>query len=295
MRRSLLFLPGNSPVMLQNAAVFPADSLIFDLEDAVAPDEKDAARILVASALKSIKYRQETVVRINPLDSIYWQEDLKAVIPCAPFAILLPKASSITSVELIDQELGRLEFEFGLERGQIKLILLIESALGLELSFELSLASKRIVGLMLGAEDLTADLGCARSKVGAEIFYSRSRLVIAARAAGIDAIDTPFTDVYDDEAFTADVKTALNLGFSAKAAISPRHLQQINELFSPSAEDIAYAQRVISALAEAESRGKGAVALDGKMIDAPIAGRAEKLLANARLLNLLEDKKLHEE
>lgn len=234
-------------------------------------------------------------MRINPLDSIYWQEDLKAVIPCAPFAILLPKASSITSVELIDQELGRLEFEFGLERGQIKLILLIESALGLELSFELSLASKRIVGLMLGAEDLTADLGCARSKEGAEIFYSRSRLVIAARAAGIDAIDTPFTDVYDDEAFTADVKTALNLGFSAKAAISPRHLQQINELFSPSAEDIAYAQRVISALAEAESRGKGAVALDGKMIDAPIAARAEKLLANARLLNLLEDKKLHEE
>lgn len=288
MRRSLLFLPGNSPVMLQNGAVLPADCLIMDLEDAVAPDQKDAARLLVSSALSSIDYSQEIIIRINPLDSDHWRQDLETVIPRAPDVIMSAK-SCVETVRQVSSALTDLEKLHGIEVGSTRIIPLIETALGIEQAYDIATASERVVALFLGAEDLAADLRCLRTKQGWEIFYSRSRLVMAARAAGIDAIDTPFTDVQDDEGLVDDATLARGLGFSGKAAISPRHLQAINEVFSPRPEAITYALEVMAALEAGKRAGKGAVSLHGKMIDAPIAARARQVLTEARELGLLVD------
>ncbi len=288
MRRSLLFLPGNSPVMLQNGAVMPADALIMDLEDAVAPDQKDAARLLVTSALRSLDYSQEIIIRINAPDSGHWQQDLSAIAPCRPDAVMTTK-SSVGAVKQTAELLTELEQANQIVTGTIGIIALIETALGVEQAYEIATASERVSALFLGAEDLAADLQCERTKEGAEIFYSRSRLVLAARAAGVDAIDTPFTDVQDDEGMITDAELARSLGFSGKAAISPRHLSAINQVFSPRPEAIRYALAVKAALEQGKREGKGAVSLDGKMIDAPIAARAEQVLIAAGKLRLLPE------
>ena len=289
MRRSLLFLPGNSPVMLQNGAVMPADALIMDLEDAVAPDQKDAARLLVTSALRTLDYSQEIIIRINASDSGHWQQDLTALVPCRPGAVMTTK-SSVEAVKQTAELLTELERANQVTPGAIGIIALIETALGVEHAYEIATASERFSALFLGAEDLAADLRCERTKEGTEIFYSRSRLVLAARAAGIDAIDTPFTDVQDDEGIIADAELARSLGFSGKAAISPRHLSAINQVFSPRPEAIRYALAVMAALEQGKREGKGVVALDGKMIDAPIAARAEQVLTAAEKLGLLPER-----
>ncbi len=290
MRRSLLFIPGNSPVMLQNGAVLPADSLILDLEDAVAADQKDAARLLTAAALRSQNYKKEIIIRINSLDSSYWQPDLEEIIPCRPDAIMPTKCSDSSTIRILAEKISELERQNDIEEGSIKLLPLIETALGIEKAFEIASSSPRIAALLLGGEDLAADLQCDRTKRGEEIFYSRSRIVIAARAAGVEAIDTPFTDVDDDEGLIQDARLARSLGFSGKAAISPRHLTKINEIFSPQPEAVRYAREVVAAVERAKKAGKGVVSLHGKMIDAPIAARAEQVLEQAGRLGLsLED------
>lgn len=287
MRRSLLFLPGNNPNMLINGNVLGADAVIFDLEDAVSPAEKDAARILVRNTLKFMDFGGcETVVRINSVDTSYWKADLDEIIPQKPNMILLPKASSPEDIRLVDEYIKELEKKENMELCSVDLMPLIETALGVENSFLIATASPRVKALFLGAEDLTADLQCKRTKEGREIEYARTRLVVAARAAGIDVYDTPFTDVNDDEGIWVDAEVAKALGFSGKASISPRHIDVINEVFSPTAEEIEYAYEVIDAITLAKKQGKGAISLHGKMIDAPIVARAERVLAAARALGL---------
>ncbi|MBR4288055.1 MAG: CoA ester lyase [Clostridia bacterium] len=287
MRRSLLFLPGNNPNMLINGNVLGADAVIFDLEDAVSPSEKDAARILVRNTLKYMDFCGcETVVRINSVDTPYWKEDLREIIPQKPNMILLPKTSSPEDICLVDEYIGELEKNEKMEPGSVDLMPLIETALGVENSFLIATAAPRVKALFLGAEDLTADLQCKRTKEGREIEYARTRLVVAARAAGIEVYDTPFTDVNDDEGIFVDAAVAKALGFSGKASISPRHVDAINEVFSPTLEEIEYAYEVMDAIALAKKQGKGAIALHGKMIDAPIVARAERVLAAAKELGL---------
>lgn len=287
MRRSLLFLPGNTPNMLINGNVLGADAIIFDLEDAVSPAEKDAARILVRNTLATLDFGGcETVVRINGTDTPFWQDDLSAVVPKKPGWILLPKTNTPADVRLVDDFLTEMEAKEGMEKGAVRMMALIETALGVEHAFAIATASSRVNALFLGAEDLTADLQCKRTKEGREIEYSRTRLVVAARAAGIEVYDTPFTDVNDDEGILADAKLAKALGFSGKASISPRHVDAINEVFSPTEEEIEYAYEVLDAIRLAKEQGKGAISLRGKMIDAPIVARAERVLAAAKDLGL---------
>lgn len=282
-RRSLLFVPGNSPGMLLNAGVFGADSVIYDLEDAVAPGEKDAARVLVRKTLQTLEFQGvERIVRINSLQTPYWKEDLRQIIPCRPDAVLLPKAQDAREIREVDDFLGEIEEKKGLTPGGCKIIPLIETALGVEQAYMIARAGARVDAIFLGAEDLTADLGAKRTKKGDEIFYSRSRVVVAARAAGVTAIDTPFTDVYDDEGLLLDAALAKELGFSGKAVISPRHIEYVNRVFSPSEEEIAYAAKVIEAIEKAEKEGKGVLSLDGRMIDAPIVSRARQVLEAAK-------------
>ena len=290
MRRSMLFLPGNAPKMIINGNYLGSDAVIFDLEDAVAPDQKDAARLLVRNVLGSLEFdRVETIVRINSIDTPYWQKDLEAIVPQKPDIIMLPKTGLARDVEVVDDYLTALEEKLGMEAGAVRLMPLIETALGIENAYFIASARKRVVALFLGAEDLTADLRCKRTKEGREIDYARSRMVNAARAAGVDVYDTPFTDVNDDEGIVADATYAKSLGFTGKASISPRHITAINTVFSPTKADIAYAYEVMDAIAEAKAQGKGAIALRGKMIDAPIVARAQQTIAAAEALGIRKE------
>ena len=287
MRRSMLFLPGNNPNMLINGNCLGADAVIFDLEDAVSPDEKDAARILVRNTMRYMDFRGcEIIVRINSIDTAYWQKDIDAILPYKPGLILLPKTGSAADVLAADEYITQMEEKLGMEAGTVGLMPLIETAMGVENAFAIASATKRVKALFLGAEDLTADLQCKRTKEGREIEYARTRLVMAARAAGVDVYDTPFTDVNDDEGIEVDANLAKSLGFSGKASISPRHVEVINRVFSPTMAEIDYAYEVMEAIALAKQQGKGAIALRGKMIDAPIVMRAQRTIAMAEALGL---------
>ncbi len=290
MRRSMLFLPGNAPKMIINGNYLGSDAVIFDLEDAVSPAEKDAARILVRNVLRDLDYsRVETIVRINSIDTAYWQKDLNEILPQRPNIIMLPKTGCARDVEIVDAYLTEMERKLGYEPNTVRLMPLIETALGVENAFAIASASKRVTALFLGAEDLTADLRCQRTKEGREIDYARQRLVVAARAAGVEVYDTPFTDVNDDEGIVTDAAYAKSLGFTGKASISPRHINAINSVFSPTKKEIAYAYEVLEAIALAKEQGKGAIALRGKMIDAPIVARAQQTIAAAEALGIRKE------
>jgi len=287
MLRSMLFLPGNTPNIIVNGEILGADAVILDLEDAVAPAEKDAARVLVRNAIRYMGFGScQVIVRINGIDTPFWQKDLQAIIPVKPNWIMPPKVSCAQDVQAVDASITQLEEALGLEKNTVKLIPLIETALGIENAFAIATASPRVKAIFLGGEDLTADLHCKRTKEGNEINYARCRMVCAARAAGIEVYDTPFTDVNDDEGIYIDAQYAKSLGFSGKSAISPRHVKAINEVFSPSMKDIDYAYEVMAAIREAKAQGKGAVALRGKMIDAPIVARAQQTIDMAIALGL---------
>lgn len=287
MRRSMLFLPGNNPNMLINGNCLGADAVIFDLEDAVAPAEKDAARILVRNTMKYMDFKGcEIIVRINSVDTEFWKKDLDEIIPYKPALILLPKTGTKEDVLVAHEYMTEVEEKNSMEKGAVGLMPLIETALGVENSYLIASACDRVKALFLGAEDLTADLQCKRTKEGREIEYARARLVVAARAAGVDVYDTPFTDVNDDEGIEVDASLAKSLGFTGKASISPRHVEVINQVFSPTMAEIDYAYQVMDAIELAKKQGKGAIALHGKMIDAPIVARAERTIEMAKALGM---------
>ena len=285
MRRTMLFLPGNTPNIIINADVLGADSVILDLEDAVSPDQKDAARILVRNALKYMNFGScEIIVRINPLSSGMWKEDLDEIIPLRPSVIMPTKVSASYDVEHIAAYITEVEKRAAIPEGSTQIMPLIETARGVENAFHIAEADKRVCAVFIGCEDLTADLRCVRTKAGTEVFYARSRVVCAARAAGIEAYDTPFTDINDKEGLRKDAEFAKGLGYTGKACISPRQVDIVNEVFSPSDADIEYARLVFKVIAEAKAQGRGAVSLKGKMIDKPIVDRAAFVLEMAKAL-----------
>ena len=287
MRRSMLFLPGNNPNMMINGADLGADSIILDLEDAVSPDEKDTARFLVRSAIADMGFAGvEITVRINSIDTAYWKQDLEAIVPLHPDLIMIPKSGTANDILTVDKYIEGIEERCGMERGAVRLIPLIETALGVENAYAIASACPRVAAIFLGGEDLTADLRCKRTKAGNEIDYARKRLVVAARAAGVDVYDTPFTDVNDDEGIVTDAEYAKSLGFTGKSAIAPRHVKAINSVFSPTMKDIEYAKMVFEAIRRGKEQGKGAVSLLGKMIDKPIVERARQTLEAAKALGL---------
>ncbi len=281
MIRSMLFIPGNSPNLLINSPYLMADAIIFDLEDAVSPAEKDSARILVKNILNSLSFgNTKIVIRINAIDSPYWTRDLDYMLPLKPYGILLPKVNTKEDITILDDYISKFEADIT-DNHRTKILALIETAKGVENAMQIA-SSERVCALFLGAEDLTADLHCVRTKDSNEIAYARSRIVSCARASSIDAIDTPFTDVNDDEGAIQDARYAKSLGFSGKAAISPRHVEGINLVFSPTKDEIIYAYEVIEAITLANEQGKGATSLRGKMIDAPIVSRAEQIIEMAQ-------------
>ncbi|MDL2271970.1 CoA ester lyase [Desulfovibrio sp. OttesenSCG-928-I05] len=278
--RTMLFMPGNNPGMLASAGSLGADIVIFDLEDAVAQAEKDTARILVRNTLTYLKPATEVTVRINALDTPYWKDDIDAAIQGGAEYILAPKCAQASDVHTLMGAIEEAEARTGTTK-KLLLIALIESALGVENAFALATSHPRLTGILLGAEDLTAELGAKRTAVGQEILYARSRIVMACRAAGIKALDTPFPFVTDLEGLAADAAFSAQLGFDGKAVISPHHVHAVNEAFSPTAEQVRWAERVMVVARRAKEEGKGAVSLDGMMIDLPIIKRAERILSRA--------------
>ncbi|MHB8073226.1 HpcH/HpaI aldolase/citrate lyase family protein [Desulfosporosinus fructosivorans] len=287
LRRSMLFMPGNNPGMLQDAAILGADSIILDLEDAVSLTEKDSARILVREAIKTIDYSEvEVVVRVNPLDTEFGPHDVDMIARVKPDTLLIPKANE-EQIKLVDKMLDQIEAEEGYLAGSIKLIALIETAVGLETVYNVIQASTRVVGVLLGGEDLTADLGISRTREGEEIFYARNKVATACRALRVDSIDTPFTDTDDYEGLAEDTAKAKSLGMTGKSAINPRQIEIIHSVFAPSEAELNHALRVLDAMEEAEKEGKGVFALDGKMIDAPVINRATSTVDQGIRLGLI--------
>lgn len=281
LRRAMMFMPGNNPAMLQNAGIYGADTVIFDLEDAVAVSEKDAARHLVHNAIKYLQYPCEVAVRINHIQTPFGLEDLRVVLPAKPDLIRLPKAETADDIRVIDEIITKVEEEQKFEPGCIRMMAAIETAKGLMNAYEIATASPRMVALAIGGEDFIADLKTSRSKEGWELFVARSQLVLAARAAGLAVIDSVFTNVNDEETFIAETRMIKGLGFDGKSVINPRQIRLVQEIFAPTLKEIQQAERVLSAYKDALERNTGVIALDGKMIDTPIVARAERVLAYA--------------
>lgn len=280
LKRSLLFIPGNNPSMIQNATVFESDAVIFDLEDAVSSTEKDSARIIVSAFIESsFGFNKEIIVRINPDDTPYYLQDLNLIVSEKLDTIMLPKATEKT-VKNLALKLDELEKKKQITK-HIKIIPIIELAKSV-LQIECIAPLPRVSGILLGAEDLSLDMGIIRTKEGDEISYVRSKLAVACKAYGIDAIDTPFTDVNDDEGLEEDTKRAKLFGLDAKSCIHPRQASIVNGVFSPSSFDIEYAKKVLLGYEEAQKVGLGVFSLEGKMIDKPIIERAMRIIAKAK-------------
>lgn len=292
MRRSMLFIPGANPKQVMFAGTLGSDCVIFDLEDAVSPTEKDSARILVRNLIKTQDYNNvEICVRVNSLDSPFWETDLSEIVPYKPNLIMTPKIESDEDVLTFESTITKIEKENNITVGSTKLVLLIETARGIENCYQAACASERVVSLALGGEDYTANLQCKRTVEGNEIDYARKRIVNAARAASVEIYDTPNTDAHNDTAVVKDAAYAKSLGFSGKLAITPRHVDAINHVFSPSQADVDHAFAVKDAIDQAKKMGQGVVALNGKMIDKPVEMRALRTIKEANELGLKPSKK----
>lgn len=288
LRRSMLFVPGNNPGMMVDAHIYGSDALMFDLEDSVTLAEKDAARLLVHHALKTVHYGEcEKVVRVNPLNTPFGRTDIEAMVAAGVEVIRLPKTETAEDIWDTEEEILRAEKKYGVPEGETRMMAAIEGALGVVNAYAIATASKRLVAIALGAEDYCANLKTTRSKEGSELFYARSAIVVAARAAGIDAIDTVFSDVNDEEQLVKETEAVKQLGFDGKSVINPRQIKPVHRVFTPTQAEVQKALRILAAGAEAEKRGSGVVALDGKMIDKPVLLRAERCIEMAKASRVL--------
>lgn len=273
-----MFIPGNNPSMMQDAYIYHPDSIMLDLEDSVTVAEKDAARLLVYQALKTVDYGTiERVVRINPLSTPYGKKDIEAVVKGGVDVIRMPKTETADEVREVEAEIERVEKELGCQ-GRTLIMAAIESALGIVNAYNIATASKRMMGIALGAEDYSANLKTQRTKEGTELQLARETIVVAARAAGIDALDTVFSNLNDMDAFRAEVELIKRMGFDGKSIINPRQIEIVNEVFAPKEKDIEKARIILAAMKEAAERGSGVVAVNGKMVDRPVVIRAQRTI-----------------
>ncbi len=285
----MMFIPGNNPGMMQDAYIYGPDSIMLDLEDSVTMAEKDAARLLVYNALKSVDYGNiERVVRINPLSTPYGKKDVEAVVKAGVDVIRMPKTETADEVRELEAEILKVEEEIGCV-GRTQIMAAIESALGIVNAYQIASASSRMMGIALGAEDYTANLKTMRSSQGIELQLARETIVVAARAAGISCFDTVFSNLEDMEIFRQEVEFIKTLGFDGKSIINPRQIDVVNEVFTPTEKEIAKAQTIIAAIKEARQRGSGVISVNGKMVDRPVVIRAERIIALAVAAGVLPE------
>ena len=281
-RRSMLFIPGSNAAMLSTAFVHKPDSIMFDLEDAVALREKDTARLLVFHAIQHPVYDGiEKVVRINPLDTPFGLLDLEAAVRGGADIIRLPKTDRAEDIHELEKHVERIERECGRQVGSTKLMAAIESASGVVNAVSIATASPRMDSIALAGFDYVVDMQTSRGD-GTELFYARCALLHAARAAKIDAFDVVFSDVNDDEGFLKEVELIKRLGFNGKSPINPRQIELLHNAYAPTAAEVAKAERIVEAAEKAEREGLGVVSLNGKMVDAPVVNSARRTLQLAK-------------
>ncbi|KRL59601.1 citE protein [Latilactobacillus fuchuensis DSM 14340 = JCM 11249] len=282
----MMFVPGANPAMLRDAILYGADSIMFDLEDAVSMKEKDSARMLVYSALKTFDYHSvETVVRINELNS-GGKQDIEAMILGGINVIRLPKTETAEDIKAVDATITEVETRYQLPIGTTKMMAAIESAEGVLNAREIATASNRMIGIALGAEDYVTSQKTRRYPDGQELFFARNYILHAARAAGIAAIDTVYSDVDNEAGLKREAALIKQLGFDGKSVINPRQIPIINAIYAPTESEIQNAKEVLAAIQEAEAKGSGVIAINGKMVDKPIVERAYRVLAMAKAANM---------
>ena len=291
--RSMLFVPGNNPKMISKAISLPADAIIFDLEDAVPLTDKEAARSMVRDAIKTVKAGGPSVfVRINALTTGFTAEDLNYIVIDGLDGVLLSKAETEDDIIKLDRMLKEVEDKSGTAAGTVKIIPILETAKGIIKAYEIASAGERIVATAFGAGDYYRDMGRSTASISpeqTELLFARSQVVIASRAAGVQAIDTAFFGLLTDlDSFRKEAMLALQLGFKGKILIHPTQIDIANEVFSPSPDDIAGAQKVVKAFEEAQSKGLGATSLEGKMIDYMTYCQAKDLIDFVDLLSSRE-------
>jgi len=280
----MLYIPGNNPAMIQQGGVYGADSILLDLEDAVALNQKDAARILVRNMINVIDfYDSEVCVRVNHLSTPFGLADLEAIVPLQPSAIRYPKTESAEEVAELLKIIERIEDQHGLPHTEMTLHAMIETAMGVQNVFDIASKFERVDAITIGGQDLTADMNIVYTPDGAGIDFARKRIVMAAKASHIDVIDTVFPDVNDEEGLRRETEYAKKIGFTGKAVINPRQIEIIHEVYTPTEEEIRKAYRIVKEFKINSAAGIGVFAIDGKMIDAPIVTRAEYILKLANV------------
>ncbi|MGX7172634.1 citrate (pro-3S)-lyase subunit beta [Enterococcus ratti] len=290
LRRTMMFVPGNNPAMIKDAGIYGADSIMFDLEDAVSMSEKDSARMLVAQALKTVDYKEaELVVRINDLHSEFGRADVFAMVQAGVHVLRLPKTEVPQEVTEVEAVIAEAEAYFNVPIGTTFMMAAIEGAAGVLNAPAIAKASERLIGIALGAEDYVTNMKTKRYPDGRELFFARSMIIHAARAAGISAFDTVYSDVDNMEGFLNEVRLIHQLGFDGKSCINPRQIPAVHRVFQPTMKEIQQALNVIAAIEEAKEKGSGVISLNGKMIDKPIVERAQRTLMLAKASRLIDE------
>lgn len=287
-----MFVPGNNPGMMADAHIYGPDSIMLDLEDSVTMAEKDTARLLVYNALRSIDYGDtEMVVRINPLNTPYGKKDIEAVVKAGVDVIRMPKTETAEEVLEVEREIEKVEREIG-ALGRTRIMAAIESTLGIVNAYAIAKASPRMMGIALGAEDYSANLKTQRTPGGDELRLARETIVVAARAAGIDALDTVYSNLNDMETFRREVEFIKTLGFDGKSIINPRQIEVVNDVFAPKEKEIEKSRTILAAIKEAEKKGSGVIAVNGKMVDRPVVLRAQRTIDLAIASGILNEEDL---
>ena len=280
--RSLLFMPADSPRKIAKGAALPADAIIADLEDAVAPGRKQKARALLVESFQTLPEAGALrCIRINPVGSPFWPDDLIETFAARPSIYVIPKVESAADLHRVSQRLTQLEGAAGLPIGAVRLLAIVETAAGVMNLRAIAGADRRLAALALGAEDFAGDVGAQRTREGWEVFYARSAVVTAAAACGLPAIDTVYTDLIDDTGLAAECEAMRKMGFRGKLAVHPRQVEIINAAFTPSRSEVEAARRLIAVFKAHQRAGRGVCVLDGRMVDMPMFRAAQDLLARA--------------
>ncbi len=283
LRRTMMFLNAQKPGLIKDPYIYKPDSIMLDLEDAVAENQKDAARFSLYNALKTIDYRGcETVVRINGLDSPYWQEDIRCAVAGGCDSIRIPKTETAKDVHMVEEVVAQAEKDFGREEGSVLIMAALESAKGVMHALEICEASDRLFGIALSGGDYTKDLQTHITGTGLELMGARQQMIIAARAAGVQCFDTVYTDLDNMEGFRQDVENIHLMGFDGKSIINPRQIDIVHDIFTPSQKDIIFAEKVVREIDEKKALGIGVFTVDGKMIDIAFYDGAKRTIELAK-------------
>lgn len=290
LRRTMMFLNAQKPGLIKDPYIYKPDSIMLDLEDAVAEKEKDAARFSLYHALREINYRGiECIVRINGLDSELWKEDIRCAVAGGADGIRIPKTETAEDVRRVEKAVEEAENEFGIERGKVLIMAALESAKGVLNALDICNASERLFGIALSGGDYTKDLQTRITGTGVELMGARQHMIIAARAAGVQCFDTVYTDLDDMEGFKKDVETIHLMGFDGKSIINPRQIAPVHEIYTPTQKEIVFSQKVVKEIEEKKKLGIGVFTVDGKMIDIAFYDGANRTIELAKASGVLKE------